>query len=96
MNLIQQQIAYYRAWAGEYDEWFLRQGRFDHGVELNQKWFDQAEALRRALGEFALQGRVLELACGTGLWTGELARYAERVVAVDAAPEVLEINRQRL
>jgi len=52
--------------------------------------------LRRALGEFAPQGRVLELACGTGLWTGELVRYAERVVAVDAAPEVLEINRQRL
>jgi ubiquinone/menaquinone biosynthesis C-methylase UbiE len=41
-------------------------------------------------------GRVLELACGTGLWTVELARHATSVTAVDASPEVLEINRVRL
>ena len=96
MDLIEQQIEYYRARAGEYDEWFLRQGRFDHGAELNQQWFDQAEAVRQALGEFNPRGKVLELACGTGLWTGELARYAEQVVAVDAAAEVLEVNRERV
>ena len=39
---------------------------------------------------------MLELACGTGLWTVELARYADRVVAVDASSEVLEVNRARL
>src|SRR5437868_6839320 len=26
--LLQEQLAYYRARAGEYDEWFLRQGRY--------------------------------------------------------------------
>ena len=41
-------------------------------------------------------GKVLELACGTGLWTVELARHAASVTAVDASPEVLEINRARL
>jgi ubiquinone/menaquinone biosynthesis C-methylase UbiE len=39
---------------------------------------------------------VLELACGTGLWTVELARYAAGITAVDASPEVLELNRARL
>ena len=37
--LIAEQIAYYRSRAGEYDEWFLRQGRYDHGPELNERWF---------------------------------------------------------
>ncbi len=39
---------------------------------------------------------MLELACGTGLWTVELARHATSVTALDASPEVLEINRARL
>ncbi len=30
-RLIEEQIAYYRARAPEYDEWFFRQGRYDHG-----------------------------------------------------------------
>ena len=40
-------------------------------------------------------GEVLELACGTGLWTRYLAQLHRRVVAVDASPEVIEINRTR-
>jgi len=39
---------------------------------------------------------VLELACGTVLWMVELARHATSVTAVDASPEVLEINYARL
>jgi ubiquinone/menaquinone biosynthesis C-methylase UbiE len=39
---------------------------------------------------------VLELACGTGLWTTELAKHANAIIAVDASPEVLAINRSRL
>ena len=39
---------------------------------------------------------MLELACGTGLWTVELAHHPTSVTAVDASPEVLEINRARL
>ena len=45
---------------------------------------------------FGPAGEVLELACGTGLWTVELARHAASITAVDASPEVLEINRSRL
>lgn len=41
-------------------------------------------------------GTVLELACGTGWWTQLLAPDAESVTAVDAAPEMLELARQRV
>jgi 2-polyprenyl-3-methyl-5-hydroxy-6-metoxy-1,4-benzoquinol methylase len=95
-TLLQEQIAYYRARAGEYDEWFLRKGRYDHGPELNQQWFDEAGQVAKAASAFAPTGHVLELACGTGLWTQHLARCAASVTAVDSSPEVIEINRQRV
>ena len=95
-ELLERQLAYYRARAGEYDEWFLREGRHDRGPEWNRRWFSELEEVRRELGRFRPAGEVLELACGTGLWTVELARHAAGVTAVDASPEVLEINRARL
>ena len=95
-DLLEEQIAYYRARAGEYDDWWLRRGRYDRGAEFNQRWFSEAELVRTALREFQPSGRVLELACGTGLWTEELLRLGADLTAVDASPEVLELNRQRL
>jgi demethylmenaquinone methyltransferase/2-methoxy-6-polyprenyl-1,4-benzoquinol methylase len=94
--LLEGQFAYYRARAEEYDEWFFRQGRHDRGPEWNRRWFSELEEVRRELDRFEPKGRVLELACGTGLWTVRLARHATNVTAVDASPEVLEINRARL
>ncbi|MBD0253854.1 MAG: class I SAM-dependent methyltransferase [Rubrobacter sp.] len=95
-RLLEGQLAYYRARAGEYDEWFLRSGRYDRGPEWNQRWFSELEQVRRELDKFGPAGEVLELACGTGLWTVKLARHAASITAVDASPEVLEINRARL
>src|SRR5579884_3468249 len=90
-GLLQQQIAYYRARAGEYDEWFLRQGRYDRGPGLNARWFAEVDEVRRALDAFAPAGSVLELAAGTGLWTEQLARHAARLTAVDSSPEALAL-----
>ena len=95
-DIIQDQIDYYRARAGEYDEWFYRQGRFDHGEEFNKRWFDQVADVVRALDAFSPTGDVLEFACGTGLWTERLIRHADTLTAVDAAPEVLAINKERV
>lgn len=95
-GLLQEQIAYYRARAGEYDEWFLRQGRYDRGPELNQRWFDEIGAAARALDAFPPAGDVLELAAGTGLWTQHLVRAATSVTCVDSSPEALALNRERL
>jgi len=94
-DLLQEQIAYYRARAPEYDDWFLRRGRYDDGPEENRRWFAEAEEVREALRAFGPTGRALELACGTGWWTEQLASLASQVTAVDASPEVLELNRRR-
>ena len=97
-RLIEEQIAYYQARAGEYDEWFLRQGRYDHGPEMNARWFAEVEQVARALEAFAPSGDVLELASGTGLWTQRLAAMAQTVTvtAVDSSPEVHAVNQERL
>src|SRR3954464_9891329 len=36
---------------------------------------------------------VLEIACGTGYWTEQLADYALSITATDASPQMLEIAR---
>lgn len=94
-DLLKSQIEYYRARALEYDEWFLRRGRYNRGSDLNQVWFDEIEAVRGALETYRPEGHILELACGTGLWTAQLLRYATQITAVDASAEMLAINRAR-
>jgi SAM-dependent methyltransferase len=49
----------------------------------------------RCIDELPISGDVLELACGTGHWTPLLAARARSVTAVDAAPEMLALARQR-
>jgi SAM-dependent methyltransferase len=46
--------------------------------------------------ELAPSGAVLELACGAGAFTGELARRATSVTALDGSPTMLERNRQAI
>ncbi|HEX8907173.1 MAG TPA: class I SAM-dependent methyltransferase, partial [Longimicrobiaceae bacterium] len=95
-ELIEQQKEYYRARAGEYDEWFLRTGRYDRGDEFRARWFAEVDQVRAALDRFRPAGRVLELACGTGWWTEPLVRHADSITAVDASDEVLALNRGRV
>lgn len=95
-DILQQQIAYYRARAGEYDEWFYRLNRYDRGEALNQQWFDEVAIVLQAVKGLRHVPDVLELACGTGIWTQELASLADNVTAVDASDEVIAINREKL
>ncbi|MBM3516111.1 MAG: class I SAM-dependent methyltransferase [Alphaproteobacteria bacterium] len=94
-QLLDDQIAYYAARAGEYDQWFLRQGRYDRGPTDNADWFNEVEEVRAALNAFAPRGDILEIAPGTGLWTEKLLTHAASVTAVDANQEVLNINKAR-
>jgi len=94
--LLDQQMAYYRARAEEYDEWFRREGRFDRGPEHRAEWFREVEEIETALRSAVRGAEVLELACGTGLWTRHLAENNSRILAVDASPEVIAINRERV
>lgn len=95
-DILQQQIAYYRARAGEYDEWFYRLNRYDRGEAINQQWFDEAAEVLKAVQRLGRVETALELACGTGIWTLELAALADAVTALDASEEVLAINREKL
>lgn len=95
-KFLNEQQAYYNARSSEYDDWFYRRGRYDRGPEINQIWHDEAAAVRQALADFNPTGDVLELACGTGIWTQELAKYSTSLTAVDGSAEMLEINRGKL
>jgi SAM-dependent methyltransferase len=98
-GILKDQIDYYRARASEYDEWWLRGGRYDRGSELNARWHAETAAVDDALVGWLAARRprsVLELACGTGLFTRHIASRVEEVTAVDASAEVLAINRARV
>ncbi|MGB1288803.1 MAG: class I SAM-dependent methyltransferase [Aggregatilineales bacterium] len=95
-DALQQQIAYYRARAGEYDEWFYRKGRYDRGQVMNQRWFDEAEQVMQALHNQPKVAHVTELACGTGIWTEHLLKIGENITALDASEEMLALNAEKL
>lgn len=95
-EVLAEQVAYYQARAGEYDEWWQRRGRYALPADLERHWFEDVAEAEAALRDFAPTGQVLELACGTGLWTRHLVEYADQVTAVDASPEMIELNRTRL
>jgi demethylmenaquinone methyltransferase/2-methoxy-6-polyprenyl-1,4-benzoquinol methylase len=95
-DLLGEQVRYYRARAAEYDDWWLRRGRYDHGPDANARWVADAAEVECALERFAPAGDVVELACGTGLWTGKLLPHAHSVTAIDASPEVIDLARERV
>jgi demethylmenaquinone methyltransferase/2-methoxy-6-polyprenyl-1,4-benzoquinol methylase len=96
-NVLREQIDYYRARATEYDDWFLRRGRYDRGEDATRRWFEQLEEVRQALRSVPLDEKnVLELASGTGIWTEGLCNRAAHLTAVDASSEMIALNRQRL
>lgn len=95
-RLLAEQVDYYRQRAGEYEDWWFRRGRYDHGAAPNAAWFAEAKEVQDDLDRFRPAGDVLELACGTGLWTGKLAAHATHVTALDASPEALQIARSKV
>jgi len=97
--LLDEQVRYYRARAGEYDEWWLRRGRYDRGAAFNEAFLADAATVEQALCahlDAARPARALEMACGTGLFTRHVAPRVGHLTAVDASPEVLAMNRARM
>jgi demethylmenaquinone methyltransferase/2-methoxy-6-polyprenyl-1,4-benzoquinol methylase len=95
-EIVQEQLRYYEDRAPEYDDVWFRRGEYDLGPEGNARWFEETAALEAAVDAFGATGDVLELACGTGLFTRHLAPNADSLLAVDASPAVLAINRERV
>src|SRR5207248_1291533 len=83
-QLLEEQLAYYRARAPEYVE-----------TAFPELGSDTLEAARRefvrALDDFAPEGDVLELACGPGTWTAQLLGHAATLTAVDGSSEMLRL-----
>lgn len=94
-ELLSEQVAFYRARAPKYDEWWQRKGAYDRGPEIDAEWDRQISQLEEELGRFSVGGNVLEMAGGTGWWTERLARAADRLTVVDSSPEALRLNRAR-
>ena len=95
-ELLEEQQAFYRARAPEYDDWWQRRGRYDRGPDETRVWQRQVAILDAALTSFGPSGDVLELAGGTGWWTQRLAQSAKRLTVVDSSPEAIEISRRRI
>lgn len=94
--LLDEQAAYYRDRAPEYDQWWRREGAYDRGEEFNEAWRAEVAELRALVERFAPRGEVLEIAAGTGVWTVELAGHDVRVTALDQSVEMLELNRRKV
>jgi 2-polyprenyl-3-methyl-5-hydroxy-6-metoxy-1,4-benzoquinol methylase len=83
-DVLSSQADYYRRRAGEYDA-----TAYGDVVAARAR-------IARLVAQMQPTGTVLEIACGTGLWTEALAGVAEQVTALDAAPEALAIARDRV
>src|SRR5437867_12700733 len=79
----------------------IQHGRFlaQHGAGEIWNWESPAGKLRWARRVNMLSSHlkpgmaVLELGCGAGYFTKELARSGAEIVAIDVSPELLEIAR---
>lgn len=88
-EILREQLAYYRARASEYDAYAMN-------AAMTQGWADELAQMKRVLQKTGRFEHILELACGTGTWTGELLKIGQIITAIDASPEMLEINRARI
>ena len=88
-------LAYYEARAPEYDDWYLRRGRYARGPIHDTAWNAELDVAGRWLDGLPITGEIIELAAGTGWWSPLLASKGE-LSLYDAAPAPLERARERL
>lgn len=86
---------YYAARAGEYDDWYLRRGRYTRGPLHDLAWQADLETAADWLDSQETGAEIVELAAGTGWWSPILARKGE-LWLYDAVAEPLERARERL
>jgi 2-polyprenyl-3-methyl-5-hydroxy-6-metoxy-1,4-benzoquinol methylase len=95
-DVLRAQLAYYRARTEEYDASLQGIGCTDRAQpeydDANREWTSITNALRG----LAPLGDVLELACGTGVWTQELISISNSVTAIDGSPEMIRINKAKV
>ncbi|MFL5643271.1 MAG: class I SAM-dependent methyltransferase [Chloroflexota bacterium] len=94
-------LAYYEARAPEYDDWYLRSGRYERGPVHDAAWNAELDMAGRWLDALPITGQIVELAAGTGWWSpllaakGELSMYDGNPGPLDRARERLVAHRLR-
>jgi len=94
-------LAYYEARAPEYDDWYLRRGRYARGPIHDAAWNAELDAAGRWLDGLPIRGEIVELAAGTGWWSpllaskGELSLYDGTVAPLERARERLVAHQLR-
>lgn len=88
-------LAYYEARAPEYDDWYLRRGRYARGPIHDAAWNAELDAAGRWLDDLPIHGEIVELAAGTGWWSPLLASKGE-LSLYDGTSAPLERARERL
>ena len=94
-DLDRQMVAYYEARAPEYDDRYLRRGRYSHGPIHDAAWQAELDAAGRWLDGLPIRGEIVELAAGTGWWSPLLASKGEASL-YDATEAPLAVARERL
>lgn len=99
-DLLHEQVAYYRARAPWYDDWWEgRDSYLRRRPRVAAAWRAERGRLEDDLRAWAADlagGSVLELAAGTGNLTRLVAPRVARLTAVDTSPEAMDINRAKL
>ena len=88
-------VAYYEARAPEYDDWYLRRGRYERGPIHDAAWNAELDAAGRWLDALPIRGEIVELAAGHRLVVAAARRKGE-LSLYDAAPAPLDRARERL
>ena len=86
--------AYYAARAGEYDDWYLRRGRYSRGTLADMAWAADLDAATLWLDALPMSGEIVELAAGTGWWSPLLAQKGQLSI-YDAVEAPLDRARDR-
>ena len=84
-----------RGRAPEYDDWYLRRGRYARGPIHDTAWNAELDTAGRWLDALPISGEIVELAAGTGWWSPLLAGKGELSI-YDAAEAPLDRARDRL
>lgn len=80
---------------GDWEDWYLRRGRFTRGPLFDGPWAMELDEVTRWVDGLTLRGVLVELGAGMGWWAALLAEKAE-LWLYDDDPDSLDAARTRL
>jgi ubiquinone/menaquinone biosynthesis C-methylase UbiE len=90
-EMIKEQLAYYSAVASQYDRGALE---IAQNPDYQAAWAEWS-AMQKAVQQLGRGLKVLEIACGTGVWTQSLLPISASITALDGSPQMIEQHRAK-